>query len=250
MADAMLRPSKRKATDNEGDPDAKRFRPNFSDTITVVVGEEKELFTVHTATICQKSEFFTAACKREWQEGKDKTIPLPDVSPRVFTLYVNWAYTGVLDIEIADDPELQRADDSDVSPKAQEVALSKHRHNNIISLYSAADFLLNEALKERAIDTLLHTWKSKFVWPTLISKVWRSTATGSGLRRLILDTIVSHSKGSDYIAQIRGDDSIPADFFIDVAERSLFLHGPLKEAKPTLSRKDQYYDRNSSATSD
>ncbi|KAK5717213.1 hypothetical protein LTR15_009102 [Elasticomyces elasticus] len=225
MTDPVMTSSKRKATGVDSGSVAKRFRPNFNDTITVVVGEEKELFTVHTATICRKSEFFTAACKREWQEGKDKTIPLPDVSPRVFTSYVNWAYTDCRRSGVA-----KRRHES----KGARGSARGSPPQNIISLYLAADFLLDEALKERAIDTLLITWK-----------IWRSTATDSGLRRLILDTIVSHSNGSVYIANIRGDDTIPADFFIDLAERSLSLHGPLEEVKPTLFRKDHYYDRSS-----
>ncbi|KAK5691975.1 hypothetical protein LTR97_011146 [Elasticomyces elasticus] len=224
--------------------------PNFNDTIIVVVGEEQEIFTVNTATICQKSEFFRAACKREWQEGKDKTVPLSDIRPTVFTLYVNWAYTGVLDVKIADDPELvhacpQGADGSDMIQRKQEVALSDHRHSNIVALYLAADFLLDETLKERAIDTLLDTWGSGLNI-SLISEVWGSTATDSGLRRLLVDTVISHSKASDYMAKRRGDDRVPAEFYIDFAERLLAVHGPATAVKPTLRRRNNYYDRNTS----
>ncbi|KAK4893406.1 hypothetical protein LTR27_008302 [Elasticomyces elasticus] len=252
MVDSILKSSKRKSTGMDSGPETKRFRPNFNDTITVVVGEEKELFTVHTATICRKSEFFKAACKREWQESKDKTVPLPDIKPPVFTLYVNWAYTGVLDVEIIDDSLMaqDRSQDPDMIQAEKDLALSDHRQSNIIALYLAADFLLDEELKERAIDKLLEVvWGSSFnLQPTRIAEIWASSATDSGLRRLILDTVISHSKGSNYIAQSRGDDKIPADFFIDVAERSLSLHGPLRAVKPTLSRKEHYYDRSSFAS--
>ncbi|KAK3646341.1 hypothetical protein LTR56_003101 [Elasticomyces elasticus] len=250
MADPAPGSSKRKATGADSGPEAKRFRPNFSDIITVVVGEEKELFTVHTASICRKSEFFRAACKREWQEGKDKTIPLPDIKPPIFTLYVNWAYTGVLDIEIGDSPDLvqndsQSADGDDTTQKKKEVASWDLRQSNLVALHLAADFLLDEALKDRSIDGLLEIKGSSLnLHSTLVSEIWGSTATGSGLRKLMLDRIISHSDGRDYIANRRGDSRVPAEFFIDVAERSLALHGPLRAVKPKLSRKDEHYDRN------
>ncbi|KAK3658477.1 hypothetical protein LTR56_001888 [Elasticomyces elasticus] len=252
MVDSILNSSKRKATGVDSGPEAKRFRPNFSDTITVVVGEEGELFTVHTATICQKSEFSASACKREWQEGKDKTVPLPDIRPKVFTLYVNWAYTGVLDVEIGDDLELvqdspQSADDDHMIQKKKEVELWDLRQSNIIALYLAADFLLDEALKDRAIDGLLDTVGKTFkVEPALISEIWALTTTGSGLRRVILDTIISHSNGPNFIAIKRSDDRIPTEFFADIAERLLDVHGPATAVQPTLLRREHYYDRNTS----
>ncbi|KAK5736457.1 hypothetical protein LTR17_007453 [Elasticomyces elasticus] len=261
MADPAQKPTKRKATGVEGGPGAKRFRPSFNNTITVLVGEEQEPFIVHIDTICQRSDFFVAACKREWLEGQDKTVPLPEIQPKIFTLYANWAYSGVLDVEIVDDPDaaqacLQEADGDDDVQHERKEALWGHRQSSIIALYIAADFLCDGALKDRAVDGLLDTMEksgSFYMKPALISKVWKSTATSSGLRRVILDRLISSYKGCDYIKKSRGNDTIPAEFFVDVAERLLFLHGPLRAVKPTPSRRDHYYDSSSpheSAASD
>ncbi|KAK4950287.1 hypothetical protein LTR10_011268 [Elasticomyces elasticus] len=191
MAESASGSSKRRTASVDGGPVSKRFRPSFSNTITVLAGEEEEPFTVHVDTICQRSDFFTAACRKE-------------------------------------------------------KALWMSRQSNIIALYIAADFLGDESLKERAIDGVLNVRDQRhklYMEEGLISKVWESTTLGSGLRRVIMDYIISSPGGDKYILDLRLDDKAPTEFFVDIAVRSLFLHGPATLLRPRLSRKEYYYDR-------
>ncbi|KAK5742357.1 hypothetical protein LTR17_003369 [Elasticomyces elasticus] len=249
MADPAQKPAKRKAAAIESGPEAKRFRPSFNNTITVLVGEEQEPFVVHIDTICRRSDFFVAACRREWLEGQDKKIPLPGIEPNIFTLYANWAYSGVLDVEIVDDPEPAQdchgQADGDDTVQGKEV-LWGQRQSNIIALYLAADYLRDEVLKERAIDGLLDTMvksRNLYIRPTLISEIWGSTVTGSGLRMVITDKLMSSAEGCRYIEMRRGDNKVPAEFFVDIAQRLLFMHGPVRALEPSLSRRERYYER-------
>jgi len=64
-------------------------RTNYSETITVLVGETEESAVVHKDVICRKSDFFVAACSRRWAEGREKTVRLPLVTPEVFNQYLD-----------------------------------------------------------------------------------------------------------------------------------------------------------------
>jgi hypothetical protein len=71
----------------------------------VLVGPDEVAFTVHENFICAKSKFFQAACRKEWSEGAQKLIRLPEVEPGVFRSYLNWVYTGDLAVNSTkDDP--------------------------------------------------------------------------------------------------------------------------------------------------
>ncbi|KAK1086140.1 hypothetical protein LTR33_001711 [Friedmanniomyces endolithicus] len=62
------------------------------EVVTLVVGEEASPLVIHKQLICEHSLFFKSSMKEEWQEGQDRTIPLPDDRVEVVTLYVQWAY--------------------------------------------------------------------------------------------------------------------------------------------------------------
>lgn len=51
-------------------------RPDYSEVITVLVGQEEKSFTVHKAIICAKSQFFATACSQQWQEGRSGVVRL------------------------------------------------------------------------------------------------------------------------------------------------------------------------------
>lgn len=79
------------------------YRPSFYDTITILAGAEKVHFTIYKDTICQKSEFLTAACKGPWLK-EEKTISLAGIPPKTFRLYADWTYSNETNIDILDDP--------------------------------------------------------------------------------------------------------------------------------------------------
>ncbi|KAK3710224.1 hypothetical protein LTR37_010445 [Vermiconidia calcicola] len=87
----------------------KRLKPNYSETMVVMVGLEAKSFTVHTTIICRDSLFFQAACGREWKEGQEKVVHLPEVEAQLFDVYVHWAYTRELDTTRMLDPKIENA---------------------------------------------------------------------------------------------------------------------------------------------
>lgn len=51
-----------------------------------------KVFTVHESVICRTSPFFKAAIAHDWNEAKEKCVPLSQDMPDVFLIYLQWAY--------------------------------------------------------------------------------------------------------------------------------------------------------------
>ncbi|KAK6498149.1 hypothetical protein TWF506_004388 [Arthrobotrys conoides] len=73
-------------------------RPLFTDA-TVFVGSAKEPFKLHSAAICQDSEFLQAARKPNDSDGTQTEIDLPNIDPETFQNVVNWQYQRKIGIE-------------------------------------------------------------------------------------------------------------------------------------------------------
>jgi hypothetical protein len=72
---------------------------DYKTLISVLVGPKEAVFNVHESFICAKSKFFKAACRKEWTEGTEKLVRLPEVEPELFKSYLNWVYTGGLAVD-------------------------------------------------------------------------------------------------------------------------------------------------------
>ncbi|KAF8852850.1 hypothetical protein BDZ45DRAFT_694719 [Acephala macrosclerotiorum] len=60
--------------------------------VTIIVGAEKEKFSVLKQLISHHSPFFEAAFDSNFIEGKTRAMVLVDVEPDIFSLLVNWLY--------------------------------------------------------------------------------------------------------------------------------------------------------------
>ncbi|KAK5117443.1 hypothetical protein LTR85_008828 [Meristemomyces frigidus] len=86
-----------------GEPAAKRSKPGYADTVTVLVGPEEKSFTVHKDNLCARSRFFQAACAQVWKEGAEKVFRLPEHQPDCFLVYTHCMYTGALDMSLMEE---------------------------------------------------------------------------------------------------------------------------------------------------
>ncbi|KAF2642246.1 hypothetical protein P280DRAFT_467641, partial [Massarina eburnea CBS 473.64] len=84
--------------------------PSFSDlarkndTVTIEVGPEPETqrFHVYTALLTYYSDYFAKTLSGDWKEAQDRTITLPDIDPRIFSIFVDWLYTKRLPVKSKD----------------------------------------------------------------------------------------------------------------------------------------------------
>ncbi|SMQ56229.1 unnamed protein product [Zymoseptoria tritici ST99CH_1A5] len=151
---------------------------DYTTLIQVLAGPEEALCFVHQQKICAKSPFFVAACSKDWKEGKQKVVRLPTIKHEIVTIYIHWVYTGEFVTQI----KPSAGQDND-----QNTALYR-RH---IDVYLAAQYLLDDALRNEVISSLWHRLPGTQPLPAkeLVTIVWKETAHGCGLQRLLVDVM-------------------------------------------------------------
>ncbi|KAK4888590.1 hypothetical protein LTR27_012542 [Elasticomyces elasticus] len=227
---------------------AKRFRSSFTDTITVLVGEEKVPFTIHTKTVRAKSKFFDAACQREWIEGRERVVKLPEVEPETFELYATWMYQGKIDHETLRMAAVFLAGANKTRLGDKQAKLCWTSTMDLMRLHVAADFLGDAELMKRAVDGITETITASIPFSyklqEIVSYVWGSTSSKSGLRKIVLDYIVAtgmHKSMRDHLRKIQ--PNVPSDFFADLSFHSLEAFDHLDVGfEPLTARKYSYND--------
>ena len=58
----------------------------------IYVGEKKNMWYVHEAIICAKSEYFSKALQGGFKEGQQKEVYLEEVDIDAFSLSMHWTY--------------------------------------------------------------------------------------------------------------------------------------------------------------
>ena len=105
--------------------------------ISIVVGsvESEATFIVHERLICETSEFVKRAMGGEWKESRQRLIRLPDQSPRVFHIYVQWLYLHVL-------------------PTRDDSEHSYGEYDQLARAYILGDILLDTSFRDAVIDAM------------------------------------------------------------------------------------------------
>ncbi|KAF2035578.1 hypothetical protein EK21DRAFT_107099 [Setomelanomma holmii] len=63
------------------------------DVVIFEVGPDRKQFRVHAALLVYHSEYFRNALRGPWKEAREGFIPLEDIEPLTFKLFVHWLYT-------------------------------------------------------------------------------------------------------------------------------------------------------------
>ncbi|KAI4948197.1 hypothetical protein J4E91_006191 [Alternaria rosae] len=179
--------------------------------IAICAGLGKLKFFVHEELLRASSEFFNNALKKEWKEGKEKVINLPEVHSDFFRAWVKFLYTGR--VFIGDGDDSVHADES----KTQHEELGTWG-----SLYALGDFLADDDFKDALIDTMID-------WMDLIGKyslalpnfIYPHSTNGSVHRQLAVDLFVKRWDRKHYEDEL--DHSRE------------FMHDALKAIGPNLS---------------
>lgn len=110
--------------------------PNFaeSNTVTVLIGEEKRPFYVQKQLLCEKLPYFKACLKSGWQKDASQPIVLDDVDIEGFRVLLQWLF----------DQELPMCSDT-----------SKLDWNLFDKAYQTGDRLVATKFQNRLIDSLL-----------------------------------------------------------------------------------------------
>ncbi|EHL02265.1 hypothetical protein M7I_1695 [Glarea lozoyensis 74030] len=161
------------------EPPAKKMRlgfENFAAPLKVTVGgSEKQDFYINKEKICLESDFFKAACKKEWSSGRDNVVDLED-DPDVFAIFLVWLTTGSISAaeSLVDIPELPKVPGSKQPPTDTEptpgetrrqlaVKLQQYRMRffQLLECYYLGDSLQAENFRNYIMDRTVGLLKSR-----------------------------------------------------------------------------------------
>lgn len=82
---------------------------DFTNLITIIVGEDEQSFMIHKDMLCAKSKYFKSACSELWASGRERVVRPTQGTPEQFKMYSEWVYTSHLNVDI-EDPNQQLAE--------------------------------------------------------------------------------------------------------------------------------------------
>ncbi|KAK1063220.1 hypothetical protein LTR74_009651 [Friedmanniomyces endolithicus] len=190
--------------------------------ITVVVGpdDKNETFYLHEELVTTHSDFFAAAMHKDWKEGQDRVIQLPEDDPNYFKMFASFIYTGSAHSLEDGDHDRENLRDWEY----QCLALAWGLGNKLICIAfqdAIVDALINELMTEGPHYPL-----------GLYRGVYTTTAGNCGLRRLVVDiTVFIWPLGQLAKATAYSDC---AEFYRDVAARLEGLNDEQRKRNPFL----------------
>ncbi|KAK4555426.1 hypothetical protein LTR86_007723 [Recurvomyces mirabilis] len=209
------------ATD-EGAP-SKRVKLHYNDTIKVLAGSTEAPFTIHKDIVCAKSDFFAAACTGTWRESTDGVVRLPTVEADIVKLYVHWCYANDIEVDVLE--AVQMPSDKLVGHRD-----SRRRSTTqaLISLYVAANMLLDDHLKDCIMDEMIRLGSEKsFLFVSgSVQEVLDTLGTDSKIYIFIVDYIAARGLHRKSLAG--GLVTFPPRFLAEVVVRMSEVSGKVK----------------------
>jgi len=181
--------------------------------VKISVGPDKAVFYVdHSALVDQKG-FFEAALKKEWKEGQERLIELPEDDPHVFGIYARWLYTDWISCA------------SDADPKGLSV---------LPKLYVLAEKMLDWQFQDQVMDSFIvasfeNTSETSsaggLILPDVhtIDYICEHAPVKSSLRQFVFDMILGYAdfEGKGCLTLLR---EVNREFLLDVTTGLLKLH--------------------------
>ncbi|KAM0720125.1 hypothetical protein Q7P37_004261 [Cladosporium fusiforme] len=140
--------------------------------VHVGASDHIEKFLVHEALAKRRSKFITAALKKCWDEGKQRIVTLPEVSPETFQLFCDFVNTGFCQIPVKKDQE--------------DAAWVQ-----VTDAWLLGDYLDSTSFKDAILDTMLAAIRQTSNRPiSMFQEIFGCTRSPSGMRRLLVDLVV------------------------------------------------------------
>ncbi|KAI9876477.1 MAG: hypothetical protein M1830_006433 [Pleopsidium flavum] len=179
-------------------------RPSFGaqTIVNVIVGSEKRNFGIHKDLLKHHSTYFDAALTGTFKESQEGLVLLPEDSPDVFELFVNWLYTQAFFWGKEDTEDLMT-------------------WRNLVQLYVFADLRGVSTLKNLVIDAISGGYLQKITYRPYdlmheVPWIYQNTVKTSPLRRLLVDWFVWDTFPIERLIPIKDDLNI--EYVLDVAQ--------------------------------
>jgi hypothetical protein len=186
-----------------------------------VVGAQEERFKVHRELLCNNSDFFVSASKKEWMEFQKHQITLPDDDPGVVDLYIQWIYSGRIFSR-------QSADGGPGDGKEFDLLIDGFVFGERVQNGDFKDAVVDALIKSFAVpDKKGQRWCPAAPW---VDRAYAGTPEGSPLRKLLVAMYVIHGNRT----WLQGTTNI--DFLADLAGR--FMEDRKALPRPNTTKLD------------
>jgi hypothetical protein len=180
------------------------LRDDLKEQIKVIVrlNDSEEEFFVVPALLCHHSDYFKAACKDQWEFGRNKEICIHEEDPRHFAVFLAFVYTGKVEIP---DKLLIPNGTLHGKPDAEEKKQGCIKYLQLVRCFALGSFLQSHTFQNAVMDSIhaeAESYAQKFkslvcTTNNHINEVYRRTTEGSALRRYVVQT-VSKNAGPDH----------------------------------------------------
>jgi hypothetical protein len=190
--------------------------------LTVLVGGEKTIFTIHEDLAIAHSDYFAKASAGTWTESITGVYHLQDEIPQAFELFARWLYTGT--ILVNDDGDLDRL---------------------LIHAWACGDRLQATSFKNTIMTLLYKDWRSireRGNYPRIeVANLAYAVSTPQcTLRKLVIDKFSSHLRDDHVTAEVLSlvSSELKDDLLTAMAAKFEALHQPIsrEQALTTLRR--------------
>jgi hypothetical protein len=194
---------------------------NFTHALTIVINpdqaEHSAIFTVPETLLKEKSEYFKAQCRSEWEEASTRILLIPEVDVSAFKAYVHWIYKE----EISVSSQHLLGGVPRIMPEVQPVFAE------LIQLWLLADRFADAQLQQFVTNAMIQAARSvnqanpdwtEGITPAMIALIWSKTTPGRALRRLVID-FYADEVDAENLERVM--DELHPEFVMDLMLKSL-----------------------------
>ncbi|KAF2209498.1 hypothetical protein CERZMDRAFT_100291 [Cercospora zeae-maydis SCOH1-5] len=214
----------------------KKRRRFGDDIIALKVGKDDhvETFGIHAALLEERGGFFEAALNKQWKEGRERKIELPDDDAETVAIYVEWLHTKHMRPHT--EKERDQWDSDDVEKEYEQLA----------RLYIFGEKVHDDEICNRCIDAILNSMDLEvpasgdtgdsvdfsFYYPShgVVKTIFQNTHATSPIRRLCVDIYSLFSE--DMWFEVGGEGSKDVDHLLECPDFLLAL------VKQNVARRD------------
>lgn len=218
---------------NSAASDTDSTRVDFTEAITVVVGEEKKEYILHKAYATKSSDFFKSATTGNWTEAKLKKVVLPSHDPSLFDVYIQWLYTGVI---AAENLKVTTTSHGTKDPTGIQ------RYQCLMKLYELGYYLMDTVFRNAVVTAVLDFQYKVAKTPGLpsINILWPQTPEDCSMKRLITRWWAMGAQESNMV------DTFPTEFLHALVKDMIYIRNAKAAGKvikgPASCDSCEYHD--------
>jgi hypothetical protein len=194
---------------------------NFTHALTIVINPDQNarsvMFTAPETLLKEKSEYFKAHCRSEWEDASLRILLIPQVDVSAFKAYLHWIYKE--EVSISSQHLLDGV--PRIMPEVQPV------FDDLIQLWLLADRFADARLQQFITNAMIEVARSvnqanpdwtEGITPDMIVFIWSNTTPGRALRRLVID-FYADEVDAENLKRVMGE--LHPEFVMDLMLKSL-----------------------------